>query len=261
MAAVAPGLIDLHTHILPGIDDGARDLSEALAMARVALQEGIVCLAATPHSLRWPAGTNRAALEARAAALEQALRSQELPLTVVAGAETALLAALPWQIAAGEAIPLNRSRYLLLELPCVGPIPHLEEILFQVQARGLVPILAHPERAEGLASQHGRLRRLVQQGLLLQLTAGSLEGSFGPAVRRTAQRFLAEGLVQIIASDAHNAGGRAPRLRRAQELAARIVGPDRALAMVSTTPAAILADRPLEIEPPEGPRRRWFWWR
>ena len=230
-------------------------------MARVAVEEGIGRLAATPHNLRWAPGTDRSALEDRVAELQGHLSAQGLPVEVVLGAEMALIPALPQQIDAGEFVSLNGSRYLLLELPYYG-LPHkLEEIVLEVQARGLVPILAHPERNADLQRRLQRLQGMVERGLRIQITAGSLEGHFGGAARRAARCLLAANLAHVIASDAHNPQARAPRLARAQALAAEIAGPERAEALVSANPAAILDDRPLEVEPPLPPRRwLWFWW-
>ncbi len=263
MAAQPPApLTDLHTHILPGIDDGAADLAQALAMAKVAQAEGIRRLAATPHNLRWPVGTSQAVLAERVAVLARQFAEQQLPVAVVTGAEMALIPALPRQIDAGDVVSLNGSRYLLLELPYVGLPPQLEDIIFQVQVRGLVPILAHPERNADLARQPERLHRLVERGVLVQMTAGGLEGRFGRPAQRLAEHLLAADLVHVIASDAHDAEGRAPRLGAAQALAARIVGAERAYSLVATTPAAILDDLPLEFEPPRPPeRKRRFWQR
>ena len=174
-AGAAISRTDLHTHILPGVDDGAIDLAEATAMAKVALDDGIVCLAATPHSLRWPTGTVEADLISRVAALEHSLAAQALPLRVVIGAETALIPALPLQIDAGQVVTLNHSRYLLIE-PVFGGLPaEAEDILLQVQARGLVPVLAHPERSPDVQRQPQRLSRLVEQGALVQITAGPIK--------------------------------------------------------------------------------------
>ncbi len=258
--APAP-LTDLHTHILPGVDDGAADNAAALAMARAAVEDGIERVAATPHNLRLPHATNRAALDARVAALQRELDAAGLPLAVVAGAEIALIASLPQMLDAGEYVTLNRSRYLLLEPAHTGLPPRMEDLVFQVQVRGLAPILAHPERCAGLERALPLLRRLVERGLLVQITAGSLEGRFGPRPRRLARALLAKGLVHVIASDAHAPADRAPRLRGAEALAARLVGPERAHALVAANPAAILDDLPLEVEPPAPPPRRWFWQR
>jgi len=259
-AAASARWIDLHTHILPAIDDGAADWAEAIAMARCALADGIVHLVATPHNLRWPPGTDQRALTAQVAELTERLVTEGLPLRIALGAEMALIPALPHQIDAGEAIPLNCSRYLLLELPYTGLPPQLEEIISQVQVRGLVPILAHPERNIDLQRHPERLRRLVEGGLLSQVTAASLEGRFGRPAQHTAERLLAENLVHVLASDAHDPRARAPRLSKARALAAEIIGPEQAEALVSTIPAAILADQPVAVEPPRPPRpRRWFW--
>lgn len=252
-----PALTDLHTHILPGLDDGAASLDDAADMAGAALEDGISRLAATPHSLRWAPGIGRAALEAKVQALTQSLAARGLGVTVVPGAEMALISSLPQQIDAGEAVTLNGSRYLLVELPLTGLPPRLEDILFQVRVRGLVPILAHPERSTDLRRDLRLLRRLVERGLLLQVTAGSLEGRFGAGPQGFACRLLRERLVHVIASDAHDPRDRSPRLTRAQAVAARVVGPEEALALVATNPARILDDLPLELEPPRPPRR-WF---
>lgn len=252
-------LTDLHTHILPGVDDGAADLGEALAMARAAVADGIRHLAATPHAFRSTPVLNPSDLRARVAALQRALAEQDIPLSIAPGAEMPLIVALPAQIDAGQYLTLNGSRYLLVEMPYFGLPGDLSNLLWQVQARGLVPILAHPERNAGLQRNPQRLRPMVERGLRLQITAASLEGLFGPEARRTARHLLQEGLVHIIASDAHPADLRPPRLSKAQALAAEIVGVEGAQRLVSENPAAILANGPL----PEAPRpvRQRRWWR
>ncbi len=259
MLAVRWPLTDLHSHILPGVDDGAADLAAAIAMAKAALADGVGCIAATPHSLRFPEGVDPAGLEARVASLQEHLEAEQLPLRVVVGVEMVIIVALPQQIDAGRVVGLNRSRYLLLEMPLVEPPPQLEDPIFQVQVRGYVPILAHPERCVGLMRRLDALRPLVERGALVQITAGSLEGTFGRTAQEAAQRLLAAGLAHVIASDAHDAEHRPPRLSRAEALAAAIVGPERAHALVATTPAAILNDQTLDVEPPRpAERRRWF---
>jgi len=191
--------------------------------------------------------------------MQSFLRARKLPLRVAPGAETALIPLLPQQIDAGRTITLNGSRYLLLELPHTGLPARIEEVLFQVQVRGMVPVLAHPERNAELARGPELLARWVERGLMVQITAASLLGQLGHGPQRAAERFLEANLVHIIASDAHNAEGRPPALSAARARAAEIAGADKALAMVSSTPAAILDDLPLEVEPPRLPeKKRWF---
>jgi len=251
-------LTDLHTHILPGVDDGAADLGEALAMARAAVADGIRHMAATPHVFRSATVLNPTDQRARVAALQCALAEQDIPLSITAGAEMPLLVALPAQIDAGQYLTINDSRYLLVELPYFGLPGDLANLLWQVQARGLVPILAHPERNADLQRGLRQLSRLVERGLRLQITAASLEGLFGPEAQRTARHLLQEGLVHAIASDAHPADLRLPRLSKAATLAAEIVGAEGAQRLVSENPAAILADGPLPEAPEPVRKRRWW---
>ncbi|HOG45490.1 MAG TPA: capsular biosynthesis protein [Anaerolineae bacterium] len=263
MDAAAARLTDLHCHILPDVDDGPADLAGALGLARAALDDGIATVAATPHNLMWRRGLSCATLEARVAELQRCLEEHGLSLRVVPGAETALITALPQQIDAGQAAPLNHSRYLLVEPPPWGPPPPLQDLIFQVQVRGLVPILAHPERNDALARRLDLLQSLVERGTLVQITAGSLEGAFGQAPQEAAWRMLAAGLVHVIATDAHDTSRRPPRLSKAEALAATVIGAERAHALVAANPAAILNDQQLELEPPPPPQKhpRWFWQR
>lgn len=258
MEAAPSPLTDLHSHILPGVDDGARDLAEAVAMAHAALADGITTLAATPHSLDCLGKITPAELEAGVAELERCLQAQGLPLRVAVGSEVALIAGLPRQIDAGLVVSLNHSRYLMLESPFEDAPSQIDDLIFQAQVRGYVPLLAHPERSPALAGHLDRVRALVERGALVQITAGSLEGLFGRSAQVAAERLLAAGLVHVIASDAHDARRRPPRLSKAEALAARIVGRERARALVADNPAAILAGEALRVELPQPPpRRRW----
>jgi protein-tyrosine phosphatase len=160
---------------------------------------------------------------------------------------------------------MNGSRYALVEMPFYGYPDYVEEVLFQLQLRGIRPVLAHPERAEAVQRDPEFLARLVERGMLSQVTAGSVVGHFGGRVERLTQTLLRRGLVHVLASDAHFANGpRSPDLSPGVQAAAAIVGHDRAQAMVVDTPRAILGDKPVETEPPRpdrAPRRWWRLWR
>lgn len=258
MAGPVSLLTDLHSHILPGIDDGAADMEDALAIARAALADGVHTMAATPHSMLLSLDMDRAALAARVDELQRRLEQEGLPLRVVPGAEVPLIAALPGQIDAGLAPTLNGSQYLLLEPPVHCRLSLVQDLIFQAQVRGYIPILAHPERSN-LARDLDGLRTLVERGVLVQITAASLEGCFGRGVQKATRRLLRENLAHVMASDAHDARHRAPRLRQAEALAAEIIGAERAHALVADTPAAILAGESVQVEPPQPVRRRrWF---
>jgi protein-tyrosine phosphatase len=145
---------------------------------------------------------------------------------------------------------LGGSSYLLVELPLHEYPAYTEQVLFDLQARGFRPILAHPERNAVLAKEPGRLSALVERGILAQVTAGSLAGRFGRHVLAAADLMLEHRLVHIIASDAHGFGSRSPVMSVGVAAAAVLVGAERARAMVTTIPAAILAGQAIVAEPP-----------
>ena len=169
---------------------------------------------------------------------------------------------LPEDLEKGRALPINGTRYALVEMPFFGNPNYMEDVLFQVQLQGITPVLAHPERIEAIQKDTDLLAKFVERGMLTQITAGSIVGHFGRSVRRFTHGLLRRGLVHIVASDTHTPEGpRSPELGEGLVAAAKIVGEERARAMVVDTPKAVLDDLPVEVEPPgetETPRR---WWR
>jgi protein-tyrosine phosphatase len=237
-------VIDLHCHILPGVDDGAIHLADAVAMCRLAAADGCRVMVATPHQ-RHPsfAGATRAALEAALAELVAALGSEapEVRMGAEVRVDSELLADLEGPGA--EALALAGSRYLLLELPrtAVGPPP--EELVHELQLAGWRPVLAHPEVLPWL--DLARLGALVEAGALLQVTAAAVTGDFGRAPHQRVWEMLDEGLVHFVASDCHSPTWRAPGLSAARAQLERRLGAATARALVGDNPACVLADVPL----------------
>jgi len=257
-------VIDLHTHILPGLDDGAETLEDSIRMAEVAAADGITRLVATPHGAEWGLQASREDLDARIGELQAALTARGVNVVVHPGLEAYLDPDLVKRVDAGNIFPLNNTRYVLVELPLYGYPRYVDQVFFDLQLKGYYPILAHPERNDGIQKDHRLLERLVERGVLAQLTAGSLLGAWGAAVKRTAQVFVERRLVHTIASDAHTwDGARAPRLSSAVQAAARLIGEEAALAMVERTPEKILAGQEVSPEPFVEPRGRksWLFWR
>lgn len=251
----APGpWIDLHTHILPGVDDGARNLDESLAMARLAQADGVSHIVATPHVPF--SGLHIKTMEERLEELRQALTENRLDLQLSLGTEISLEPDMIQWLAEGMACPLGATRYVLAELPFFGYPPYVEDVIFQLQVKGYRPILAHPERNAELAATPDRLGALVERGVLTQITTTSLLGGFGAAARNAAVEFLQRGWAHVLASDAHSATHRPPILSEGVRAAERIVG-DQAWDLVSANPAAILNGD--EVEPPRPVKkaRRW----
>jgi len=239
-------MIDLHSHILPGVDDGARSLAESLEMARIAVADGIGVMACTPHIYPGLYPNHKASIFAARTELQAALDEAGLPLQLSTGADVHLVPGVLEGLRAGSIPSLGETRYVLLEPSHHVPPPHFAESVFQLVLAGYVPVITHPERLHWVADHFQTLVDLTRQGAWLQVTGNSLTGVFGPGPKYWAERFLGEGLTHILASDAHSAGRRAPVLSAARDIAEKLLGPDEAQRLVQGRPAALLADQPPE---------------
>jgi protein-tyrosine phosphatase len=204
-------VIDLHSHILPGLDDGPADIHGSLAFARKAVEAGTTTIVATPH-VRDDHPFPLELIDDRAHELTGALADAGVPLEVATGAEVALSKLPDLDDSTLEGLCLGSGRYLLVESPYTYAPELLENMLFSVQARGFRPILAHPERSPSFLSDQVRLTRLVDRGILCSITAMSMTGAFGDTVRRFSVRLFARGVVHNVASDAHDETHRQPGL-------------------------------------------------
>jgi protein-tyrosine phosphatase len=206
------GVIDLHCHLLPGIDDGAPDLDTSLAMARVAIAGGVEEIVATPH-VSGHFRNDPETFADRVAELQDALDAAALPLRVRTGAELAHSIFSELSDDALRAAALGGGNYLLVEPPYAGPAPFIGRLVEDLQQAGFGVLLAHPERIGAFQRNIGLLESLVDAGCLCSVTAGSLTGQFGGAVKRFTQELFARALVHNLASDAHDAEYRSPALR------------------------------------------------
>lgn len=250
-ATLGFGVIDLHTHLLPGIDDGPESLEESVAMARAAWDAGIRTMVCTPHMIeQYPTAPER--VHAAAEELRGALREAGLPLRVEPGGEISLpyLPRLDDQSLRMASLG-GGGRWVLLEMPFRGWPIALPDILRDLEIRGYGAVLAHPERSESIQRAPDRMRDLVGRGALVQLTAGSFLGDHGPVARRTALMLLAGGVAHLLASDAHSAGPwRPPELEEGLRAAADAIDvhPQALRWMVEEGPAAVLGGGP--VRPP-----------
>jgi protein-tyrosine phosphatase len=243
-------VIDLHCHMLPGIDDGPQELAVSLAMARRAVDDGIRFTACTPHIYPGLYENTAAGIEAAVVAFRTVLADEGIPLQLGVGADTHLAPDLAGAIAAGRVPTLCGSRYLLLEPPHHVSPPRFAESVFTLMAVGLVPVITHPERLTWIEDHYATFGDLVRQGAWMQITAGSLTGRFGKRPRYWAQRMLDDGLVHILATDSHHVDKRPPLLAEGREAAARQVGEEAAAHMVTTRPQGILDDVAPGLLPP-----------
>jgi protein-tyrosine phosphatase len=254
-------VIDLHSHLLPGIDDGAPDIAATLAMARVAVAGGVEAIVATPH-VNATYRTDPFTFAERVAAVQTALDDAGVALRVHTGAEVshALLLELPDE--ALRACVLGSGNYVLLEPPLAGPAPFIDRMAMDLQAKGFRVVIAHPERISAFQRNIGTVQDLVDLGCLTSVTASSLVGDFGGTVKRFTQELFARGLVHNIASDAHDAERRSPALRPVLDQAvAELPELERWLGyLMLDVPRAILAGERPPAEPPviEPARRGLF---
>ena len=241
-------MIDLHSHILPGLDDGARSLEESVEIGRSAVADGISLVAATPH-VREDYPTEPAEMERAVEEVRAALAADGVPLELRPGAEIALdrLDHLDPDELRRFALAGN-PEYLLVEFSYVGWPLDLADRLFRLRVAGFTPVLAHPERNGDVQAQPERLASLVETGTLVQLTAASLDGRIGRASRATALRLIELELAHLIASDAHHPGLRAIGMSAAAEA---VEDPDLARWLTHDVPQAIVSGEAL----PDRPRR------
>ena len=248
-------MIDLHSHILPGLDDGVESLSGAVELGRAAVRDGIHVIAATPH-VRDDYPTSADQMERAVRDVRAALAAESVALELRSGGEIALDRLPLLEEEELRRFALGGSKQsLLLEFPYFGWPLGLEQTIFELRVRGWRPVLAHPERNDEMQTNPERIAQAVETGALVQVTAASLDGRFGRATRATAFRLLERGYAHLIASDAHEPSLREVGLRDA----AAAVG-DRELERWLTidVPRAILDDAPIHPRP-SGRARRLPW--
>jgi len=268
-------MIDLHTHILSGLDDGARTIGESLRMCQIAYRDGIKTIVATPHTLDGRYQNDRSRILAKVQELKIALvkfglqnlqpefgnakcpfeqsriqtpkseiTNPKSEMRILPGADVRLCEQALRQLDGKKVTTIgDGGKCLLLEFPFQGIPCGAEKVLFQMITRGMIPIISHPERNLDVGRNPRRYHEMIRMGCLGQVTAMSLTGGFGPGVRRVAEQLLTKGLVHLIASDAHSTDGRPPVLSKAVRAAARIVGQEEARKMVTEYPRALLEGR------------------
>ncbi|MGY0561513.1 tyrosine-protein phosphatase [Luteimonas sp. A277] len=259
-------MIDLHHHLLPGIDDGATDLAMSLEMARMAVADGIHTVACTPHIYPGLYENTGDGIRTAIAALQAELDAAGIALTLVEGADVHLAPGLIEGIRDLSVPTLAGSRYLLLEPPHHVAPPGFEQEVFAFMAAGYVPVITHPERLRWVEQHYATFVELSRRGAWMQITAGALTGRHGRRPQHWGERFVAEGHCMILATDAHDPRRRPPLLAEAREAATKLVGAEEATHMVTTRPQGILDNRPAselppplaETRPPPTPRRSLF---
>ncbi|MFB5193657.1 tyrosine-protein phosphatase [Neobacillus sp. KR4-4] len=219
-------MVDLHSHILPGIDDGARDLSESVNMAKKAVEQGIHTIVATPHHLNNRYENPKQTIIDRVRELNKALLEEKIDLNVLPGQETRIYGEMVEGYEIGEILPIDNTQYVLVEFSS-GHVPrYTEKLFYDLQTKGLIPVIVHPERNQEIIERPEVLYQLVKKGALSQVTASSICGDFGKKIKNFSMQLIDANLTHFIASDAHNTSNRTFKMREAFEMIQTKYGTD-----------------------------------
>jgi protein-tyrosine phosphatase len=212
-------MIDIHSHILPGVDDGAQTIEDAITMANAATSEGITKIIATPHHKNRHYENPKQKILQHVDQLNAVFKERNIPLTVLPGQEVRIYGDILKDYENGELLTLaNESPYLFIEFPSNHVPRYAEQLLFDIQMKGLVPIIVHPERNVEISENPELLYRFVEKGILTQLTAASVAGYFGKKIKKFALQTIEANLAHFIASDAHNTTNRGFHMREAYDV-------------------------------------------
>ncbi|MBU3144966.1 tyrosine-protein phosphatase [Clostridium sp. CF012] len=210
-------MIDFHSHIIHGIDDGAKNLDMSLEMVKISESEGVEYICATPHFITEEFEINREKYIEKLNRLVLACREENLKIKILSGLEIYMHPNLPKLYKEKKIWGINDSEYLLIELP-MGQFPmYTENVFYELKLLGARPILAHPERNVKIMKNHDLIINLIEQGVLMQINAGSLLGDYGKEVKKTAESFVKRNMIHILGSDGHNITSRKTRLKVAYE--------------------------------------------
>jgi protein-tyrosine phosphatase len=252
-------MIDIHSHILPGLDDGASTMETALAMARIAAEDGIKAMIATPHIFRDRIQeTNLDLIRPAVDKFKAALQKQNIPLDIFAGAEVHISHNL-FQIIGRhrQELVLNKGMYVLVEFPSTHVFAGVKDLFFDLMTESLIPIIAHPERNRVFRHNAHLLFELIEMGALVQINQGSLFGLYGESAKDAVRNFIEMRFVHFAATDCHNPTASAPQLSQAVQELITLAGEEASRALVEDNPRAVIEDKEIPYHPrPQNPKQK-----
>lgn len=238
--------VDIHNHILPGLDDGPRTMNEAVMLALAMVAADYDTVIATPHTFEGRPAP--ALIDESLQELQEELKRQKVPLTILPGSEPHIEPGIPALLEKGALQTLNNTRYFFIELPFSQPLPpYTEQLIFELTAKGYQPIITHPERAEALQKDPDLIHRLHRSGALFQLTWGALNGWLGPEAEKTARYLITANLAHLFATDAHNAASRLLTVKKSAAILDQLTTPGTATQQLTTRPHLLRENQPFHL--------------
>lgn len=251
-------LVDIHAHILHGVDDGAETMEESMRLLEIASNEGITDIIATPHAYSPQFNVPKEKVLEQLALLTKEIELRNLDIQVHAGQELRLMDILPLKIKAEEGLSLAGSRYILLELPSSGIPGYTVNIIQQLLNLDKIPIIAHPERNRAIAQKPEYLERLIRHGALAQITAGSLSGHFGKNIQKLSVQLTQANLIHTYGSDVHNLAARPALFNEGLDYLEKRKLHDYVDILLENN-ARILTNEPLiQLEPKKVVEKKWW---
>jgi len=250
-------MIDIHSHILPGIDDGPKDEQGSINMAIEAVEQGITAVVATPHHKNRTFDNDAESIEKNTSIFQNLLNEKGIPLTVFPGQETRIHGSMVEGLEEGTILPLNHTNYVHVEMPSDSVPRYAQQLLYDMQRAGYIPIIVHPERNRDFLRDPQLLYTLVQNGALTQVTAASLLGKFGKEMEKFSHQIIEANLTHFIASDAHNNTTRNNVLADALEHINQTFGIDDYYMFIENA-ECIVSGRPVHQMEPQPIKRKKF---
>lgn len=252
-------MIDLHSHILPGVDDGAEDMKMALEMAQLYVENGYDQIIATPHWIEYGGTTKRSENIEVLASFIRKLEEAGIELKVRLGNEFFITPNLVQYVINQEGATLNNSDYVLVELPMRDYPQYTENVIFDLQLKGYKPIIAHPERYEYFRETPEVLAKLIERGIYTQMNLPSLTGQYGKEVQKSAKVFLEHQMVHFLGTDSHSNRRRSPRVKEALQLVEEMVGKEMKEELTNLRAKKVIENQSLVVPNPiQIKKKKWF---
>lgn len=251
-------MIDIHCHILPGIDDGARNVEETIDMIKEAYRGGCRAICSTSHYMEGSYEADSDQRKEIIARIEEVLKQEKIEMPIYIGAEAYVSTEIPVLIKHDIIPTLNHSRYLLFELPMNTNILYLDDVVFSLLSENIIPIMAHPERYTCVQENPNLLLEWIDKGILFQMNIGSLSGIYGKTVKKTALKLIKANMIHFLATDAHRHHSIYADLPQMMENAEKIMGTKKLKKLTQDNPLRVVKNEEIEIENPIKIKRFFF---